>query len=298
MKTIADIGEDALVRRLTQNLPLGADVIAGAGDDCAVIKPSKKGFVTLFKTDCVVEGIHFTKDTPAKLVGRKALARVLSDIAAMGGTPQHAVVTLMLPPQTEVRYVDELYHGINALAKTFGVSIVGGEITRGPCVFISIALTGIAPEKRWIPRRGAQPGDLIFVTGKLGGSLRGHHLKFEPRLKEGQWLAKNFQLHAMMDLSDGLAKDLPRMTAASGVGFEIDHAALPRNKGCTVRQALGDGEDYELLFAVAPRDQEALTRKWRVAFSLVSLTCIGHFSLSDERAPSFPNDGWDHFKTA
>ena len=101
-ESLASIGEDELVRRLTQNLPLGADVIAGAGDDCAVLRSNRRGDVTLFKTDCVVEGVHFNEDTPAVLVGRKALARVISDIAAMGGTPQHAVITLILPPQTSV----------------------------------------------------------------------------------------------------------------------------------------------------------------------------------------------------
>lgn len=297
MKTIADIGEDALVRRFTEHLPLSADVIVGAGDDCAVLKPLRKGRVTLFKTDCVVEGVHFTAETPANLVGRKALARALSDIAAMGGTPHHALITLMLPPETEVRYVDKMYQGMNALAVRHGVSIVGGETTRGPCVSITVALLGSALEKRFLLRGGARVGDLIFVTGKLGGSLRGHHLKFEPRLAEGQWLAENFHIHAMMDLSDGLAKDLPRMADRSGAhGLLIESAALPLNKGCTVQQAFNDGEDYELLFAVAPRDHGTLERKWSAAFPRVPLTCIGRFLSEGGASKDLSSGGWDHFK--
>jgi thiamine-monophosphate kinase len=297
VRTIADIGEDALVHRLTENLPLSADVIVGAGDDCAVLRPFRKGRVILLKTDCVVQGVHFTAATPAKLVGRKALARVLSDIAAMGGTPHHALITLMLPPRTEVRYADKLYQGINALAVKHEVSIVGGETTRGPCVSISVALLGSALEKRFTRRGGARAGDLIFVTGKLGGSLRGHHLKFEPRLVEGRWLAENFSIHAMMDLSDGVAKDLPRMAKAGNVrSFAVESSALPLNKGCNVQQALNDGEDYELLFAISPRDSKPLIKKWSLAFPRVPLTCIGRFLEEGDGDNNFLAGGWDHFK--
>src|SRR5262249_12524342 len=140
--SVADLGEDALVSRISRGLAQGDGVIEGAGDDCAVLRPTPVGHVTLFKTDCIVEGVHFTAATPPTLVGRKALARVLSDIAAMGGTPRHALVTLMLPAKTLVRYVDALYRGLNALASRHGVAIVGGETSRAPLVTLTIALTG------------------------------------------------------------------------------------------------------------------------------------------------------------
>ena len=295
-ESLASIGEDELVRRLTQNLPLGADVIAGAGDDCAVLRSNRRGDVTLFKTDCVVEGVHFNEDTPAVLVGRKALARVISDIAAMGGTPQHAVITLILPPQTSVLYVEELYSGLNDIAQRFGVAIVGGETSRGPLVIISISMTGKARAKAWVGRNGAKTGDCIYVTGRLGGSLKGHHLSFEPRVAEAQWLVKNFRIHAMMDISDGLVKDLPRMAKSSGVSFTVEDHALPANEGCTAQQAWSDGEDYELLFAVSPRTVARLESGWSQHFPGLQLTCIGRFVGEGKgRALSFMDAGWEHF---
>jgi thiamine-monophosphate kinase len=295
VSTVTDIGEDALVRRISRKLAVGKGVIAGAGDDCAVLRLPGKGRVSLFKTDCIVEGVHFTSETPATLVGRKALGRVLSDIAAMGGVPHYAVITLMLPGATPVRYVDGLYNGMNALATRFGVSIVGGETSSAPLVSITVALLGSASAKGWVGRDGAKAGDEIFVTGRLGGSLMAHHLKFEPRLAEGQWLAQHARPHAMMDLSDGLAKDLPRLALASHVGFEVDFEALPVRRGCNARQAWGDGEDYELLLALPPKRGDHLIQKWRQRFPAVPLTRIGRFVPEGASAASAPPGGWDHF---
>ena len=295
--TVSDIGEDDLVRRITRTLALGTDVIAGAGDDCAVLRSNRRGEVTLLKTDCVVQDVHFTKATPAALVGRKAIARVISDIAAMGGEPQHAVVTLILPPETEVSFVDEIYAGMNKVAAEHGVSIVGGETSRGPVVMISISMTGKAREHRWISRAGARVGDCIFVTGRLGGSIQGRHLTFEPRLKEAQWLVQNVRVHAMMDLSDGLAKDLPRMASASSVGFALDLEALPLTEGCTPEQACGDGEDFELLFTVSLRSAKRLQRLWTQQFPDLPLTCVGRVMAAGEDGNGLPQQsGWDHFQ--
>src|SRR5205814_2468571 len=158
----------------------------------------------LFKTDAVVEGIHFTSETPPEKVGHKALARCLSDIAAMGGEPSSAVVTIGLPTKFDAAFVEKIYSGMSALAEKFGVAIVGGETTTNPeRIFISVALIGFAGRERIVLRSGAKVGDALFVTGELGGSLAGKHLDFEPRVAEGRWLGENFSIHAMIDLSDG-----------------------------------------------------------------------------------------------
>ena len=293
--TVRELGEDLLVSRICAGLATGSGVIASAGDDCAVLKPPRAGQALLFKTDCMVEGVHFTAETPAELVGRKALARALSDIAAMGGVPRHALVTLMMPPQTKVHYVDGLYRGMNALAKQYQVALVGGETSQAPLITLTIALLGEALARGWIRRGGAKAGDAIYVTGRLGGSIQGHHLKFDPRLAEGQWLARQGHPHAMMDLSDGLAKDLPRMASAAGLGFEVDFSHLPRRRGCTPQQAWSDGEDYELLLAVPEKGQDKMKSGWARHFPKVPLTCIGHFVRDRSTVPSDLAGGWDHF---
>jgi thiamine-monophosphate kinase len=294
MKRVVDIGEDALVRRLILAAPLGAEVLAGPGDDCAVVQAVGAGEVQLLKTDAVVEGVHFEAASPARLVGRKALARVLSDIAAMAGTPRHALVTLVLPPETPVAWVDGVYAGLYALARAHGVSVVGGETTRGLQRVISVTLTGTVGEASWISRGGAQVGDEVWVTGRLGGSIKGRHFRFEPRLAEGRWLAVHFPIHAMMDLSDGLGKDLPRMAQAAGLGVEVAMAALPRQRGCTVEQAWGDGEDYELLFALPAAEGERLARAWGQRFPKLPLTRIARLTAGGSGG-GLPEGGWDPF---
>jgi thiamine-monophosphate kinase len=294
MKRVADIGEEALVRRLIRAAPLDAEVLAGPGDDCAVVQGVGAGEVQLLKTDAVVEGVHFEAASPARLVGRKALARVLSDIAAMAGTPRHALVTLVLPPETPVAWVDGVYAGLYALARAHGVSVVGGETTRGLQRVIAVTLTGTVGEASWISRGGAQVGDEVWVTGRLGGSIKGRHFRFEPRLAEGRWLAAHFPIHAMMDLSDGLGKDLPRMARAAGLGIEVEMAALPRQRGCTVEQAWDDGEDYELLFALPAAEGKRLALAWGERFPKLPLTRIARLTAGD-LGGALPEGGWDPF---
>ncbi len=296
--SLASLGEDALVRRLMQKIPLSADVLTGAGDDCAVVKPLGKGWLQLLKTDCVVEGVHFTYGTKPQGVGWKALARAVSDIAAMGGTPDHALITLLAPAERKVLDMVQLYAGLLKCARKFGISIVGGETSRSPVFAVVISLTGRVKASHCVRRDGAKAGDVIFVTGRLGGSRRGHHLDFVPRIAEGQWLAKNFKPHAMMDLSDGLAKDLPRMALASRVGFVIQEDALPRNQGCTKEQAWADGEDHELLIAVRPSMADKLESAWHKQFHGTLLTRIGSFVPNGRGgALSFAAKGWEHFKS-
>lgn len=293
METLADIGEDELIRRLVRGLKLDATVLAGPGDDCAVVKGSREAL--LLKTDTVVEGVHFTAETPSKLVGRKAMARVISDFAAMAATPRHALITLIAPPTTPVKRVVDVYAGLRAMAESFGVNIVGGETSSGQQLILTVSMSGTAPEKKWISRSQARAGDRLYVTGRLGGSIRGKHLRFHPRMQEAHWLSQNLPVRAMMDISDGLAKDLPRLAAACGLGFEVDLAALPRTAGCTAEQAWGDGEDYELLLALAATTTADQLQAWQAAFPKLKLTCIGRLVEKDD-APLAQRGGWEHFR--
>jgi thiamine-monophosphate kinase len=281
------MNERELIARLLPSLPMNESVVVAAGDDCAVLEAGAPEYL-LFKTDAVVQGIHFTNDTAPESIGRKALARCLSDIAAMAGRPTAALVTLALPPKFDVTDVERIYAGMNRLAKAHNIAIVGGETTTSPQgILISVALLGTVDKKRCLLRSGAKPGDAIFVTGKLGGSLQGKHLDFEPRLREARWLAANFSIHAMIDLSDGLASDLRHLLKASGVGAELLASAIPISREAKsaaraessakppLLAALTDGEDFELLFTVASRDAVPLVDAWKKEFPDLPLSCIG-----------------------
>ena len=293
------MGEDRVVAALTKNLRLSKEVKTGAGDDCAVVVCAGSGSNwELLKTDSLIETIHFTPETDPRKVGWKAMARAISDIAAMGGAPKHAMITIALSPSTEFARVKAIYAGIQKAANAFDVSIVGGETARSPGpLFLSVALTGVVAKASCILRSGGRPGDLLYVTGRLGGSIRGKHLNFLPRLKEGQWLAKHFRPNAMMDLSDGLGADLPRLAAASNTGFEIIPESLPLSHGCTPQDAMKDGEDFELLFAIGPRKVARLEAAWKKQFPKLALTRIGKLTpkvgakISQTKHPY----GFDHF---
>ncbi len=246
------MNEFELIQRLTRSLPANATVVAGAGDDCAVLDLGVPDKLVLFKTDAVVEGFHFTRETPPEKIGRKALARCLSDIAAMAGTPTAALVTLGLPEKFDVEFVAQIYAGLNALAEQHQVAVVGGETTTNPeRILISIALLGVVARGKQILRGGARVGDAIFVTGELGGSLAGRHLDFEPRLAEARWLADHFHVHAMLDISDGLAGDLRHILEAGRVGAEILKSALPVSRAAKLR-ARQPGGVSQVLTNLAP----------------------------------------------
>jgi len=292
---LRDVGEDRLLDQLLPTMQQNSGVVLGAGDDCALVESGKPGLLNLLKTDCLVEGIHFAKNARPELVGWKAMARPLSDFAAMSALPRFALVTLIVPATKDVSWVRRLYRGIEKAARKFEVAVVGGETSniKGPAV-ISISVTGIVETKRWVGRAGGKPGDELFVTGRLGGSLRGSHLKFVPRIAESRWLTKHFRIHAMMDLSDGLGSDLPRLARASGVGFELDETALPLNRGCTAAQAISDGEDYELLFALSPRERPRLEKAWAKKFFKLPLTRIGN--LNSNLTHQTLSRGYLHFR--
>lgn len=289
-------GEDRLLAELLPSLGRPRGVIAPAGDDCAVV-PSPGGRLLLLKCDCVVEKVHFRTETPPRSIGWKAMMRPLSDFAAMSGVPQFALITLMLPRATTTLWVRKLYDGLTRAASKFNVAIVGGETscTPGP-VAISVTVSGFVERDRWVARGGGRAGDDLFVTGRLGGSIRGKHLTFVPRIDESRWLTKNFTIHAMMDLSDGLGADLPRLAAASRVGFEIDEKSLPRSAGSGIRQAMADGEDYELLFAVPAEDRARLVTRWQKRFPKLPLARIGRLTRKSARPNQKLPDGYVHFQ--
>ncbi len=288
------MNEFELIHRLTRSLPTNKTVVVGAGDDCALLDFGLPDRLLLFKTDAVVEGIHYAAPTAPEKIGHKALGRCLSDVAAMAGTPTAALVTLALPRAFDPHFVESIYAGLNALARRHDVAIVGGETTTNPeRALISVALLGWVPRGKGVLRSGAEAGDAIFVTGELGGSLAGKHLEFEPRLAEAHWLAQHYPPHAMLDVSDGLAGDLRHLLKASRVGAELLASAIPVSREARraaktdpsakapLLAALTDGEDFELLFTVASRVAVPLLDAWRKHFPGLSLTCIGKITASE-----------------
>jgi thiamine-monophosphate kinase len=292
---LSRVGEDALIASLLRELPASRRFI---GDDCAVVEFRGAKNLLVLKTDCVVEKIHFEPSTQPELVGWKAMMRALSDFAAVSALPQFALITIILPSLRSKSWVKKLYRGLKRAAARFDVSIVGGETsaTRGPAV-ISVSVSGSVEKKRAVSRAGGKKGDDLFVTGKLGGSLRGKHLRFVPRVKESRWLTKNFRVHAMMDLSDGLGADLPRLAKASKLGFKIDREKLPLAPGAKIDNAIADGEDYELLFAISPRDRARLQREWKEKFPKLPLTRIGSLTQRLNKSTSQRlRRGYVHFQ--
>ena len=288
------MNEFELITRLVRSLPSNKSVVVGAGDDCAVLDFGLPDRLLLFKTDAVVEGVHFTPGTDPERIGHKALGRCLSDIAAMAGTPTAALITLALPREFAPQFVEAIYTGMTRLARRHDVAIVGGESTSNPeRLLISVALLGWVTRGKGVLRSGAEAGDALFVTGELGGSLAGKHLDFEPRLTEARWLAQNFSIHAMIDLSDGLAGDLRHILKASRVGAELLATAIPISREARraskaesstrtpLLAALTDGEDFELLFTAASRDAVPLLDAWKQQFPDLRLTCIGKITAGD-----------------
>ena len=272
----------------------------GIGDDCAVL-PAARG-PQLITVDPVIFGRHFDAAVPPRAVGAKLLKRNLSDLAAMGGCPSAAVLALTLDPHTSLAWLEQFYRGLAACARRYRVPIVGGDLAQADGVLAaSLTLLGAAAGPRVVTRTGARIGDSIYVTGVLGRSLAsGHHFAFHPRLAEGAWLAGRPEVRAMMDVSDGLAKDLGALTPPhTKPALEPD--ALPLRRGADLRAALTDGEDYELVFALAAHtDAAAFARAWHRRFPRTRLTNIGHFARSNALSPSAVRledfSGYEHLR--
>ena len=308
---IKDLGEFSLIDRIKKTagmVPKNSRVLLGIGDDAALFKLSP-GKICAATTDTMVEGVHFDLGYTSFVdLGWKVMASNLSDIAAMGGNPLLALVTLALPAKTSVRQIDQLYAGMQALAKKHGVVIAGGDIVKSRELSITLALLGECDPKNTGLRSGARPGDAVLVTGELGGSQAGlellkstlrlrsgqeiknkksklawKHLHPTPRVAEGQLLASRFKLHGMIDISDGLASELHHLSKASKVGIIIDQGALPvAEQAMVIGKRLGreplnyclfGGEEYELLFTLPAR--EALKARTLIQKQGTACTIIG-----------------------
>lgn len=252
------IGELGLIRKIRCWVPPVPPHVLGIGDDAAAV-PYDRRRDLLLTVDCLVENVDFKmREAAPEAVGRKSLAVNLSDLAAMGGRPLYALVSLGLTPGMSVEYVRRFYRGLSRLARAWRMAVVGGDISRSDTFFASVTVAGLA-EKGRIPRRGgARAGDWIFVTGRLGGSILGKHFTFTPRIAEAQFLLSKFEVRAMIDVSDGLIQDLKHILEESGKGALLHLDAIPvsraasRRRGSPLEAALSDGEDFELLFTVSP----------------------------------------------
>ena len=300
----------------------------GPGDDAALFSPSS-GCETILTCDWFLEGTHFLRDKyPADAVGWKCLARAVSDVAAIGGMPQCFLLSLALPETLTGRWLAQFLSGLKRAARRFGCVLAGGDTTQGEEILISVAVIGEVRKGQAVLRSGAKPGDVIFVSGRLGQAELGlqllrsgktfagkkdpalkKHLYPEPRVALGKWLAEKRLATAMMDLSDGLSSDLPRLCAASGVGARIEEAKLPmvsrswgkRTQGFdALHLALDGGDDYELLFTVA----KSKARNLPDSFERIALTAIGEIipgesilrTEPDGRQRDLMARGWDPFR--
>lgn len=278
-KAVSSLGEERLITAIRNWLGSATPKSPfGIGDDCAVV-PSGAA-AKLLTVDPVVYGEHFDDQVPARGAGEKLFKRNLSDIAAMGGRPRAAVVALALDPRVKIAWLRDFYKGLADVARRYKVPIVGGDIaTHSGGIIATLTLVGEAgPGARILTRTGAKRGDWIYVTGELGGSLPSrHHYRFEPRLAEGAWLARRPEVLSMMDVSDGLGKDLHALEPRGCVGA-LEPDSIPRRRGCELRAALCDGEDFELVFTVSQKaDTQAFERAFRRLFPKTRLSRIGRF---------------------
>jgi thiamine-monophosphate kinase len=317
------VAEKLLISRIREQASRGRGVAAGIGDDCAILQ-IPAGDRTLVTTDFSLEGVHFRREWhPAEVVGHRCLARGLSDIAAMGGTPIAAFLSLALPQDLRQRWVDRFVSGFLKLAERFNVSLAGGDTAQSPGgILADIVVVGSVPNRKAIRRAGARAGDRIYVTGALGGAAAALQLLFSgrklrpadfprhfypiPRIEVGRFLREKGLASAMIDLSDGLSTDLGHICEESGVGAEIQADAVPRAEvGKPAREvdlafALHGGDDYELLFT-APRGKRVPAR-----IAGADITQIGH--VTRDKQVVLMNDqgvgrelrpqGWEHFKKA
>jgi thiamine-monophosphate kinase len=266
---IREIGELELINRISRKIKNDRSVVKGIGDDTAVIKWAQ-GKYLLFTCDMLIEGTHFKRScaTPFQ-IGWKALARNLSDIAAMGGTAKYALVSIGLDPGLPVSFADGILDGMNAIARRFKVNIVGGDTSRSSKIVIDVSLIGEVKKDRLTLRSTAREGDAIFVTGFLGGSIKGKHLDFTPRLEEARRLVENFKINSMIDISDGLILDLWRILDVSKKGAILYEDLIPiSNKADSFEKAVTDGEDFELLFTMDAKEAERFMRSWSLKFRM------------------------------
>ncbi|MDD5518252.1 MAG: thiamine-phosphate kinase [Candidatus Omnitrophica bacterium] len=262
MRRLKDIGEFSLIERFRKSIRTDPSVIKASGDDCAVLKLDKLNY-QLFTCDMLAEDVDFTLKDKPYLIGRKAIAVSLSDIAACAGQGRYCVISLGLPKDTPLKFADELFKGMRDISRKYKVNIVGGDLSRSNKIIIDVSMLGQVEKKRLVLRERARPGDIIFMTGELQGPASDKHLKFTPRVEEARFLARNFKINAMIDISDGLVQDLRHILNKSAVGAVIYEDLIPLSKGVrNLSAALNSGEEFELLFTLSRREaQKLLARK-------------------------------------
>ncbi len=308
------MNELELIKRIAARAP-GRGLALGIGDDCAVYRP-RAGEDLLFTTDMMIEDVHFRgaggsacpgqakRPAPPEAVGWKTLARGLSDIAAMGGTPRFCLLSLAVAPWVDQRWIDRFYTGFLRLALKHGVALAGGDLAHAERVACDIVVCGSVARGKALRRDGARTGDHIYVSGRLGGSALGlatgagaawkKHLKPEPRIALGRFVREKLRATACMDLSDGLSLDLYRLCLASGVAAEIE-GPIPTFRGATLEQALDGGEDYELLFTVRPRIE--VPRSFEgLPLARIGTIRKGRPGLVEFEGCPLPPRGYDHFR--
>lgn len=308
------MGEFSFIQWIRERQKRRKDVILGIGDDCAAINVSSDR-MCLITTDMLVDGTHFDlKKCSLQDAGRKAIACSISDVAAMGCQATVAVISICFPNHTTERFAKELYKGIWDVADKYNIEIVGGDIISGDSpLCISVTMLGRDDGLKPVLRSGAKVGDMILVTGTLGGSLLGKHLRFEPRLKEGLILNKNFTIHAMIDISDGLTADLNHILEESRVGAILYEGQIPvaeaavkmaeKSGNTPLYHALSDGEDYELLFTLSKGQGKKIVES--SLFTKGTFSCIGEvvknngiqMKFSDGKTRRIKPRGYEHLKS-
>lgn len=326
IRRMAQVGRGRQAGRSAR--PARAAIPTGIGDDCAVLRllPGQKsqGVDVLVTTDFTLEGIHFRREWhPPEAVGHRCLTRGLSDIAAMGGDPVAAFLSLALPRDLPQAWVRRFFRGLIGLAEKYGVALAGGDTAESPDgVLADIIVVGTVPKGKAVLRSGARPGDRIFVSGELGGSAAAvvqmrnapnkklkpsaypRHFYPEPRIEEGRILREMGLASALIDTSDGLSTDLAHICEESGVGAELEAQAVPlasvgkRAHEVDLKLALHGGEDYELLFTARPG------KRMPAHIAGVPITQIGHITRGSKvflikpggGAGELEPRGWEHFR--
>jgi thiamine-monophosphate kinase len=290
------------IRRLSYKNSKDKALVRGMGDDCAILRPGPREDM-VFTSDFVLEGRHFDREThtPAE-VGHKALARSLSDLAAMGSEPVFCLVSLAVPPELAARWVKAFYGGLLALASEYRITLAGGDLARFEKVLVDVICCGRVPRGKALLRSGARSGDKLYVTGELGASAHGfatrhgkswrRHLRPEPRVEAGIAL-RRLGVSACMDISDGLSLDLLRLCRESNVSAELD-STIPVAPGATLEEALHGGEDYELLFTTPPQ-KRIPQRVAQLAVTQIGRITSGKPGLVRLHGRPLKPGGFDHF---
>ena len=284
------MGEHAAIAALTANLKV-------VGDDCAVL-PLDETYDLVLTSDPLIQNVHFTDEATPEQIGHKAVCRVLSDFAAMGAKPQYLLVNVVAPPEQDFQTLEKIYAEFDELKKTYGAEVVGGDLAQGPVLEMHVFGVGRVPKGTALLRSGARPGDLIYVTGPLGGAQQsGKHLTFVPRIEWGNALRESGVVTSMMDISDGLSTDLRHILEASNVGAELDSSRIP--KIGTLERALTDGEDFELLFTT-PEGVKVPNVGSHCMPAGFSFPCIGKITDKAEEllldGVSIKGKAFEHFK--